>query len=341
MSPPREAPASSREVPQNRKPALDIARFRADVDEPQSGTIDWLSGARLVREITNLFDAAARTCVEPKLIYQARPPDRVAEFMNSIKMGPSEKGSYIVTAHFPLPRPPDISQLDLFGGGAPAPISVDLWHRQVLLGLGRALGAAKQACQRSQDGGDFGPFSAGVKDGISANLCEALGGLSQAALINLEVSLSFAAPFVPPREVPRRVHFARTELLHIGSAGRHFREVSPVENFELQGFITQVNRPSEELFGKILIEGYIDGRLRKTEVELAGEDYLGAVHALENRSLVPVVCRGDLLRRGRRYALLHAHDFRVLDSGAMEEPEEEVSALLSCMRPDRQEELRL
>jgi len=89
-----------------------------------------------------------------------------------------------------------------------------------------------------------------------------------------------------------------------------FKESSTREEFEVQGFVTKLNKPEHVDIGKIMISAVIDDQPRKIVVELRGDDYHRAVKAHDQE--LPVRCCGVLTREGRGYfRLQEAYGFTI------------------------------
>ena len=96
----------------------------------------------------------------------------------------------------------------------------------------------------------------------------------------------------------------------IQEAARLFKDTAPVEDVELQGFVTRLARGPTETSGEVTLEGLVDGQLRRASVELGEGTYALAVQAHEQRQRV--ACAGDLVKERGGFRLLHPRHFRVL-----------------------------
>jgi hypothetical protein len=98
----------------------------------------------------------------------------------------------------------------------------------------------------------------------------------------------------------------------IEEAGRLLREISPREEFELEGIVVRLDRQPAEQVGQVTVLGFIEGRPYHIRVELGTEDYTRAVLSHDQRR--PIFAIGDLVKEGRSYVLQHPRGVRVLSS---------------------------
>ena len=82
----------------------------------------------------------------------------------------------------------------------------------------------------------------------------------------------------------------------IQEAARLFRVTEPVDDVEIEGFVTRLARRPDQGPGEITLEGLVDGALRRVGVELPEAAHSLAVQAHDLRQRVS--CIGDLVKRG-------------------------------------------
>jgi len=110
--------------------------------------------------------------------------------------------------------------------------------------------------------------------------------------------------------VPSRVFLGSDSMPLIQEAARLFKDTAPVEDVELQGFVTRLARGPTETSGEVTLEGLLDGQLRRAIVELGEGIYSQAVQAHEQRQRV--ACAGDLVKERGGFRLQNPRHFRVL-----------------------------
>ncbi len=95
----------------------------------------------------------------------------------------------------------------------------------------------------------------------------------------------------------------------IQQIGRVLRETASRDGFELEGFVMNLNRDANAASGIATIQGMVDGRYRRVEVEVERAEYENVV-LVAHRERQMVECVGELERMpGRRYRMRHARDW--------------------------------
>lgn len=81
--------------------------------------------------------------------------------------------------------------------------------------------------------------------------------------------------------------------------------LSSIPNTSIQGIVTSVQEGATS--GKVTFMGVVVNQLRRIQLELAEPVYELAVKAYQAR--IPVICQGDLVKRGRSFVLQNPHHF--------------------------------
>ena len=77
--------------------SADVIRVRASEPENADGTVSLVEGVMLVREAMDMMAAAACATVAPKPLYRARRPQEAADYLSGLRLGQTERGSFVVT----------------------------------------------------------------------------------------------------------------------------------------------------------------------------------------------------------------------------------------------------
>jgi hypothetical protein len=284
----------------------DVFRFRSLQPDAQDGTIPIDDGVELIRHARESMLAAACSAVDPRPYYPTRKPTQAVEYLQRVRLGQTERGSYVVTLVSPVP--PDLAPDK--NGQAPLDIE-DPFERRANMVLARAFAAIRDAAPEALASGEFAAFERAVSQGVSANLCDAVaamvGGGGDGR--DLEVTITWSRLRPVEDEIPRRIQLSADAIPIIGEAGRIFRETSPRETFELVGVVVGLRRDEGASIGKVTVAGVIDGALRKIQLEMGEPDYSQAVEAHKQQSVVS--CEGELVRDGRSFSLRNPRSFRV------------------------------
>lgn len=277
----------------------DIIRIRAHTSESSDGTISIEEGVDLVHHAREMVLAAARAATRPSPYFHARKPAEVVEYMEKVRLGQTERGSYVITL---LSRVPPILAPTKEGQGR---LEIeDPFERRVTRTLASALAAIRDAVQDSVVTGQFEAFQRAVQRGVSANLCDAVaalaGGSANARDIEVDLTWSSLRPQGP--QTPRRISLPADAIPTIEEAGRIFRETSPRDDFELLGLVIGLYRPDPAQSGRVTIWGPVEGTPRRVSLILTGTEYDLAWKAHGDRRLVR--CSGQLVKSGTQYELL-------------------------------------
>lgn len=286
---------------------FDVMRVRLDYEGIKDGTIKLDDGVGLFDNTRKLLSSAARSVVKPKPHYVAGMPNKVTEYLSDVRVGQTERGSYVIALLSPVPTPAPTSNQDpLFEAEAPDP-----FERVVSKTLLQALEVAKSSAEQIVAEWALGSLQNMIAKGVSANLCEALVQISNSGGgAGLDVDLRWAFTKPVAEETHRTVTFNPQAMPVIEQVGRLLREQPVQENYMLQGYVTRLSRERGDDEGTIVVHGPVDDTYRRVLVELGTQDYRRAAQAHEAGS--PVACYGQLQRIGKHFVLHNPQGLRVL-----------------------------
>ena len=281
----------------------DTIRIRARGQSTDDGTLPLEDAVTFVERSRDMLLSAACAAIEKRSFFAKRKPQRAMEYLREVRMGQTEHGSYVLTIHSPVPPELKPNQDDLFYSEISEP-----YERQVTMTLTSALAALERATSRAAMNGDMRPFNEAVAIGVSANLCDSVIGLanvSQNATLDIHVSWSRTRPITS--DTPTRIVLGRDAMPIIEEAARHFRDTAPIEDFDLEGFVTRLDRGPTAVEGEITVEGIVDDHMRRITMRLGPNNYKHAVKAHEYR--LKIKCTGELVKQGRGFKLENPRHF--------------------------------
>lgn len=284
----------------------DLIRVRAPSREAESGSLPIEQAVAFVERSRDLVLAAACAAITKRAYFATRKPTKATDYLSRVRMGQTERGSYVLTILSPVApvlAPEGELPLDL---APPEP-----YERQVTRTLAEGLAAMERAACRAASSGGMAAFQDAVSQGVSANLCEAVVGLSAVSPedgLDIRIAWSRTRPAAP--SIPSRVVLGSDSIPLIQEAARLFKDTAPVEDVEIQGFVTRLARGPQESSGEVTLEGLVDGQLRRAAVELGEGIYSQAVQAHDQRQRV--ACAGDLVKERGGFRLQNPRHFRVL-----------------------------
>lgn len=284
--------------------AADVVSLRVSSVEASDGSVLIDDGVSLFQHARDMMMSAACAAVEPKAQFQTRKPKEAIEYLGKLRVGQTERGSYVVNI---ISRVAPTLESDTLFSTEPYEQSQP-FERVVVQTLAKALMATRSAAEHSAISGNLEPFNNAIREGVSANLCESIVGMSNSGgEAGLSVGLRWARTRPLHGQFPREVSFSPDTMPFIEEAGRLFRDTPPREGFEVEGYVVKLAREEGEEQGTITIASLVEGKSRKINVDLSGEDYHLAVQAHDE--VIPVVCYGNLVKQGGSFLLQNPHGF--------------------------------
>ena len=271
----------------------DAIRVRASSDQAVTVT----EGIALIAGAKDMISAAARSLFEhPKAVYQGRPVKEVSEYLQGVRLGNMEQGSFVVTllppSVPPIVDPANDLEPDVWMEGEPI-------QRQATWRLADALGATRNAMAETI-GGQGDAFVDAIARGTSANLCGALAEMT-APFETLDLSLTWALTRpVPHSDTVARFGFTKEESCILQEAERALRERRMQSDVRLSATIEGLRRPGHE----VTVRAELDGKIQTVTAYLSRRCYERAIDVHRENATVELV--GDLECWGRRRSLRNA-----------------------------------
>jgi hypothetical protein len=285
----------------------DVVRWRWIEASAGDGTIPLELGHALFGHVRNQVLAAACSAAEPRQFFASRKPAPAIEYLRQARLGQSERGSYVVTVHSPVP--PAVPAPDIEDDTEP-------FERRVTLMLSKGLHALRRAASEAVNGAPSISGSDLAREGVSANLCESVAAMLSAGGVrrDIEVRFSFSGSRPAPDHTPAITRFSSDLSPVIGEIGKVLRETATREDFELEGFVTNLNRGPLDHKGIAVVQGLVDNDYKRVEIEAGTEDY-DAIVAPAHKDRKMIRCEGELQKvKGKTYRLKNARGFRILST---------------------------
>jgi hypothetical protein len=283
----------------------DLVRLRAVDRDIEQGTLPLSAGVTFIEGARDVMLAAACSTVVRRGNFARRKPTQANEYMERVRLGQTERGSFILTLHCPVT--PRLRPVEPEGSLPEEP-----FERKVTRTLMSGLLAVRNAAQHAAFTADFAPFRNSIGSGVSANLCSAILRLGTVVPdTGIEISMSWSKSRGPVGVLPERIVIEPDSFPVIEEAARMFRETEPQDDFLLVGFVQQLRRPETEPVGRVTITSVIDEHARRVTVVLPEAQYALAVDAHSRRKTI--ACTGELVKEGRSYHLLNPRDLLVLE----------------------------
>jgi hypothetical protein len=283
----------------------DVIRLRRAEAGNAVGGIPLVDGEKLIGEAVTLMTAAACAAIYPGRVMSAKQAAQASEYLQHVKMGQTERGSFILTIVSPLM--PLVTP-----GTQPLFDSVDEpFPRKVTKTLVEALDATRTAVSKVQSSGHLEIFEEAVGRGVSANLCEAIAGLLAAAgkAGRIGVDVAWAPTLPSPVPESRLIEFAYEEVPVLNRAARFLRESSPGEGVPITGVVIRLAREQDAEDGTATVLGVVGGAIRRITVPLRAADYEMAINAHRDKRGIRFLA--DVAQIGRKYQATNVAEFRL------------------------------
>lgn len=283
----------------------DVIRVRA-TEGDRAGTVSVNDGVNLMDGARDLLLAAACSLKDPRPIYRPGANKEASDYLDRVRLGQTEQGSFVVALLSPVVPPPMQGSLSAGWSSDDDPIERKVTKR--LVGALRTTHEATESATR----GDMGFFLDSVGNGVSANLCEALVKLvGPFPTLDIGVVWAQTRPTHTERDT---VQFTEGDAPILREAARLLRAREPEPNVRLVGFVQRMKRDESEADGTIALRAHIDGQNQSVTAVLQHSDYGRAVQAHQARE--PIIMEGDLERVGQRWKLLNARITEVIHDEA-------------------------
>jgi hypothetical protein len=284
----------------------DLVSIRVVHSDVEDGSIPLMDGVMLHERGRDLMIAAAVTTVSKRRNFSGNRPAEANEYLSTLRLGQTAVGSYIVNIIAPVVRTPS-AQVDIMD----SPFS-----RVVTANLVEGLNALLTAVQESDGTEPYSVWDAAVSKGASANMCEALIGLSgERRNREVTVSVELSKDVTYGNDLATRFTFSPEHVQTLKEVAEYYRDKYVRNGYTLQGYVKKLNRDRDSDNGTITVLTTISGVDKNVEFELSGAAYKEAIHAHENKQLVS--CVGDLDVRPRKVKLLNPVDFKIVASGTL------------------------
>jgi hypothetical protein len=275
-----------------------FARTGSDVD----GSIGLRDGRDLLTAVESVLRSAAVSAVFPTRVLPSNLPAQAAAFLDDVRLGQTEVGSYVITIIAPLGTlQPDEGELV---AREDAPFS-----RDVGVALGSSLASTRSALDEAHQKQDITGFSRRVGNGVTANLLEALAKpLEDATDAGLRISISWSRARPPAADVPSIVEFHRSDRGVLLDAASVLRDEPDEKPISITGLVTRLESDEPDSHGTI---GLTAGGRKYTLQGLTPDDYRKATRAHLNGLNVAV--EGRVERHGNYSYLRDASSLEIIE----------------------------
>jgi hypothetical protein len=280
----------------------DVVKIRVISPDVNGGAIPIDDGVLLFEKAKELLVSSTLSTFKKKRFFSGSWPVVVKEFMNTLRFGQTERGSYVVNVIAPVS---DFSEKEF----PEADCSIT---RSISNNLARSLGATMIALEKYEKTNNLISFEGAISSGVSANLCDAIIGMSGASKSrDVEISIELAASEKDSQEILRKHRFTSSHIPILSTASEYYKGNFVIKNYEASGLVIRMDHEPAEDFGVIRVTSAVNGTDKNISIQLSLDDYWEAVKA--HRPGYQVACQGDLHVTPRSAFLVGPRKFRVIN----------------------------
>ena len=281
----------------------DELKFRKETSSVR-GAISWTAGEELIQSARETIIASAKATADRRSYFGNSNYFLAKEFLNSVLMGQTEIGSYVLTAYTP-PQQRFFERKSQ--KTAPGAIPGDGAHsgRDVVEVMTEALKATRSAIDYYQKTSSMDEFFENVQVGVSRELTQAIKKLvnqSDGASVIVEVNENdeLGLEYAVPRKRITEVEFRPTDFSVLERASANLGKPQEIDSVTVVGTVDLLTRRvgTVGVIGLQVIEG---SRARRVRVRLPNDSYDIALEAHRNNDAIRVTGRQE--REGNFYWL--------------------------------------
>ncbi|MDD5412150.1 MAG: hypothetical protein PHF31_12190 [Methylobacter sp.] len=278
----------------------DLVKIRVVHTDVEGGTIPLDDGVLLVEKARELLVASTLSTFKKQRYFSGNRSKEAQDYLEQLRLGQTEIGSFVISLISPIQiqsqNQNDANQTSL--------------TRSVTTNLARSLNAISNAINKYAETGDIFHFEEVVLCGVSANLCDALIGLSGSSKArNFVISIQAAGAECENQDISTQHSFTPLQVPVLERASEYYKGNFVINGYVVSGVVTGMKHQPEDDFGMITVNSLVNSSGKNISVQLCMEDYWKAVHAHESGAYV--ACTGDLLVANRSARLIEPRDFKV------------------------------
>jgi hypothetical protein len=285
--------------------AFDVIRV-CSVEADDIGSVELNAGVELHERARDMvrYAASAAASDEPRPTWQGRRSEQVDEYLKSLRLGQSQRGSFVISLLSPWDFMPLADRIQARLG------FIDPFGRRTTKVLASALEAVGHALRVSATESVVKPFAAAVAKGVSANLCQALAEIARDG-VGADISVRWS--LTKPEDGYPMLRLTREDAQPLTEAAQSLSENEPLRDVTLHGLVTHLKEEPRAFDGVTTIEAPVGGRLRRVKVLFPSSDNATRdtlIDAFRERKRIKLT--GDLTQQpGRRLQMEHPRDLAI------------------------------
>lgn len=290
--------------------SADIIRIHVHPDNVSNGMVGIDEGVELVHHARELIIAAACSTQQKRAVFSSRKPKEALAYARAAKFGQTEHGSYVITIVSPIAGTDMEDQNNIL-------FQKESFSRRVVENLASAVQEVKITSIKAATIGRISVFDDSIWKGVSANLCDAIVGISNVSPADgVSFTFSWAAEIPTTHKDYSSIKIPSDSVNIIRDAARHFRMTSPKEDYRVEGVVVALRRTPASAVGRVTLAAVINDQPRYINMDLDDNAYEKARQAHKEHQ--PVYCFGELVKEGRSFYLRQVRGFSIDDEGGQD-----------------------
>ncbi|MFD7656937.1 hypothetical protein ACFV4N_23440 [Actinosynnema sp. NPDC059797] len=301
----------------------DELKFRKASDTPM-GTIRWDLGQELIQAANDTLVASAKAASDRRPFFRNSNWFIAKDFLQSVLMGQTEVGSYVVTAY----TPPDQTFFEKESQKTATRFRQDGTHtgREVVEVMTGALQITREAIDTYRRSNKIEEFDEAVEHGVSRELAIAVQKLvsqSDGASVAVEWSTDIDTLLLPEESIRTgitEVEFSPPDLEVLEQAAQRLGKVTESSKVSVVGSVEVLTRKvgSVGVVALNVMRGSTSAK--KLRVRLPADKYELALEAHRRMDAIRITGRQE--RSGNYYWLHDAEDIEIVELYKGENPEQ-------------------
>lgn len=249
--------------------------FRVIANDVIDGKIAFKDGIELLKSSRSFIENFARSAQKKKAVFNGKKTTDVATFMDDVKLGQTQQGSYIVNIYYPIEQTPineDLTQTSFS----------ECVSQNISSGLNALSAYLNQGDNAPNDVGDF------IQKGISTNLCESLIRLSGKNQ-HRDLEITIYNDTLDDKQIFTLAHSNIDKIKSISTQLQ--KEEYEFSHYEIIGKVIERHSLSgnNDEGGRITVKMEIYGRIRSINVELDTQQYKLANQAVDQGNMLRLI----------------------------------------------------
>jgi hypothetical protein len=273
----------------------DVIKFSKE-SELAEGEIDWMSGESMVESLRVSLLSSAKATVEKKSYFGHKFANFASRYLSTVRMGQTERGSFIVTAHSRASTQIPTSNSAKFREQSAIEGAV-ITAGEISATLTRALSTARDAIDESHTSGGLDVFRDAVSDGVSKDLMAALKLATESR--GYTITSIARADDAGSLQRPSIVTFEQRDFAVIERAETFLAAAAPKEKVVVTGWVKVLSRPKQGTAGVVSVVVLSGSKASQIKVRLSEDQFAIASDAIKQERLIQV--RGTQERDGSAY----------------------------------------